>query len=163
VIIWPVEVENAKMCFRPSGETTATTEGDAATESAERMSYLTRVSLMREAARPSYPIIWTPEALTNTNIVVDWTMTAVVQARLIEAANEQSQWAVCATSAVQGGELDSAQEDYAALSLIDRVMFLGRVKKMKSPTARNAMVAVLRGRVGEAEEILIQGGASSGR
>jgi hypothetical protein len=76
VIIWPVEVENAKMCLRPSGE--ATTEGDAAPESAERMSYLTRVSLMRETARPSYPIIWTPEVLTNTNIVVDWTVARAV-------------------------------------------------------------------------------------
>jgi hypothetical protein len=83
--------------------------------------------------------------------------------QICRAANEQSQWAICATSAVQGGELDSAQEDYAALSLIDRIMFLGRVKKMKSPTARNAMVAVPQGRVGEAEEILIQGAASSAR
>jgi hypothetical protein len=78
VIIWPVEVENAKMCFRPSGETAGTTEGDAAPESAERMSYLTRVSLMRETAHPSYPIIWTPEALTNTNIVADWTIARAV-------------------------------------------------------------------------------------
>jgi hypothetical protein len=83
--------------------------------------------------------------------------------QICRAANEQSQWAVCATSAVQGGELDSAQEDYAALSLIDHVMFLGRVKKMKSPTARHAMAAVLQGRVGDAEEILIQGGASFAR
>lgn len=78
--------------------------------------------------------------------------------QICRAMNEQYLWAVCATSAVQAGEIDSAQEAYAALSLIDRVMFLGKVKKMKSPAARNAMIAILQGRINEAEDILIQGG-----
>jgi intraflagellar transport protein 80 len=78
--------------------------------------------------------------------------------QICRTVNEQSLWAVCATAAVQVGEVDAAQEAYAALSLIDRVMFLGKVKKMKSPAARNAMIAILQGRVNEAEEILIQGG-----
>jgi intraflagellar transport protein 80 len=78
--------------------------------------------------------------------------------QVCRAVGEQYLWAVCATCAIQAGELDAAQEAYAALSLIDRVMFLGKVKLMKSPAARNAMVAVLQGRVDEAEEISLQGG-----
>ncbi|KAK8841415.1 Intraflagellar transport protein 80 [Tritrichomonas musculus] len=72
--------------------------------------------------------------------------------------SEQYLWAVCAACAIQAGEVEAAQEAYAALSLVDRVMFLGKVKKMKSPASRNAMIAVLQGRVNEAEDILIQGG-----
>jgi intraflagellar transport protein 80 len=78
--------------------------------------------------------------------------------QICRTISDQSLWAVCATAAVQVGEIEAAQEAYAALSLIDRVMFLGKVKKMKSPAARNAMIAVLQGRINEAEEILIQGG-----
>ena len=78
--------------------------------------------------------------------------------QICRAMNEQYLWAVCATCAVQAGEIDAAQESYAALSMIDRVMFLDKVKKLKSPAARNAMIAVLQGRVNEAEDILIQGG-----
>ena len=78
--------------------------------------------------------------------------------QICRSMNEQYLWAVCAASAIQAGEVDAAQEAYAALSLVDRVMFLNKVKKMKSPASRNAMIAVLQGRVNEAEEILIQGG-----
>ncbi|OHT07478.1 hypothetical protein TRFO_24303 [Tritrichomonas foetus] len=78
--------------------------------------------------------------------------------QICRAMNEQYLWAVCAACAIQAGEVDAAQEAYAALSLVDRVMFLGKVKKMKSPASRNAMIAILQGRVNEAEEILIQGG-----
>jgi intraflagellar transport protein 80 len=78
--------------------------------------------------------------------------------QVCRAINEQYLWAVCAACAVQAGDIDSAQEAYAALSLIDRVMFLAKVKKLKSPAAQNAMIAVLQGRVNEAEDILIQGG-----
>jgi intraflagellar transport protein 80 len=78
--------------------------------------------------------------------------------QICRAIGEQYLWAVCAACAVQAGEIDSAQEAYAALSLIDRVMFLAKVKKLKSPASKNAMIAVLQGRVNEAEDILIQGG-----
>lgn len=78
--------------------------------------------------------------------------------QICRSANDQSLWAVCATCAVQAGEIDAAQEAYAALSLVDRVMFLNKVKKMKSPAAKNAMIAILQGRENEAEEILQQGG-----
>ncbi|OHT10834.1 hypothetical protein TRFO_19821 [Tritrichomonas foetus] len=78
--------------------------------------------------------------------------------QICRASNDQNLWAVCAACAVQAGDIDAAQEAYAALSLIDRVMFLGKVKKMKSPAAKNAMIAVLQGRASEAEDILIQGG-----
>lgn len=78
--------------------------------------------------------------------------------QVCRASGEQYLWAVCATCAVQAGEVDAAQEAYAALSMIDRVMFLNKVKKLKSPASRNAMIAVLQGRIGEAEDILIQGG-----
>jgi intraflagellar transport protein 80 len=81
---------------------------------------------------------------------------AVLQ--ICRAQNDKSLWAVCAALAVQAGEIDAAQEAYAALSMIDRVVFLAKVKKLKSPAARNAMIAVLQGRVSEAEDILIQGG-----
>ena len=80
--------------------------------------------------------------------------------QICRAMNDQSLWAVCATCAVQAGDVDAAQEAYAALSLVDRVMFLGKVKKMKSPASRNAMIAVLQGRENEAEDILIQGGCT---
>lgn len=79
--------------------------------------------------------------------------------QICRAMNEQYLWAVCATCAIQASEIDAAQEAYAALSLVDRVMFLGKVKKLKSPASRNAMIAVLQGRVDEAEEILRQGGS----
>ena len=78
--------------------------------------------------------------------------------QICRSMNDQNLWAVCAACAVQAGDVDAAQEAYAALSLVDRVMFLGKIKKMKSPAERNAMIAVLQGRATEAEEILIQGG-----
>ncbi|KAH0791698.1 intraflagellar transport protein [Histomonas meleagridis] len=77
--------------------------------------------------------------------------------QICRSANDQSLWAVCAACAIQSGEIDAAQESYAVLSLIDKVMFLEKVKKMQSPAARNAMIAVLQGRVNEAEGILLQG------
>jgi intraflagellar transport protein 80 len=83
---------------------------------------------------------------------------AVLQ--VYRALAEESLWAVCAACAVQAGEVDAAQEAYAALTMIDRVLFLEKVKKLKSPAARNAMVGVLQGRPNEAEEILIQGGCT---
>lgn len=78
--------------------------------------------------------------------------------QISRAMNDESLWAVCAACAVQAGEIDAAKEAYAALTMIDRVLFLEKVKKMKAPAARNAMIAVLQGRANEAEEILIQGG-----
>lgn len=80
--------------------------------------------------------------------------------QICRAMDDKSLWAVCAASAVQAGEVDAAQEAYAALSMIDRVMFLKKIKKMKSPASRNAMIAVLQGRINEAEDILIQGGCT---
>jgi intraflagellar transport protein 80 len=78
--------------------------------------------------------------------------------QVCRAQNETFLWALCAASAVMAGEIDVAQEAYASLMLIDRVIFLEKVKSMKSPAARNAMIAILQGRLNEAEEILIQGG-----
>lgn len=78
--------------------------------------------------------------------------------QVCRAMKDETLWAVCAACAVQAGEVDAAQEAYAALTMIDRVLFLEKVKKMKAPAARNAMIAVLQGRANEAEEILIQGG-----
>ena len=53
VIIWPVDAENAKRCFRPSGEMAMKAAGDTATVSGERRSHLTRESVMRQMGRPS--------------------------------------------------------------------------------------------------------------
>jgi len=80
--------------------------------------------------------------------------------QICRAQKEKSLWAVCATSAIMGNEIDAAQEAYAALSIVDRVMFLAKVKRMKSPSARNAMIAVLQGRINEAEDLLVTGGCT---
>lgn len=80
--------------------------------------------------------------------------------RICRSSNQKELWATCASLAIQAGEVESAQEAYSALSMIDRVVFLAKVKKMKSPASRNAMMAVLQGRIDDAEEILIQGGCT---
>jgi intraflagellar transport protein 80 len=73
-------------------------------------------------------------------------------------AADRSLWSVCAAIAIQNGEIDAAIESYAALQQIDRVTFVKKVAKIKSPAARGAMIAVLQNRVGDAEETLVQSG-----
>lgn len=96
--------------------------------------------------------------LLMLNEAIDIQRNWKVVLQICRAMKDESLWAVCAASAVQAGEIDAAQEAYAALTMIDRVLFLEKVKKFKSPAAKNAMIAVLQGRANEAEEILIQGG-----
>ena len=96
--------------------------------------------------------------LLMLNEAIDVQRNWKVVLQVCRAMKDDSLWAVCAACAVQAGEIDAAQEAYAALTMIDRVLFLEKVKKYKSPAAKNAMIAVLQGRANEAEEILIQGG-----
>jgi len=113
------------------------------------------IAKSKEGARCAVPIspflIMLHEAI---DLVRNWKI--VLQ--ICRAINEPSFWAVCASCAIQSEEIDAAQEAFASLSMIDRVLFLDKVKKMKSPSARNAMIVLMQGRHADAEEILIQRG-----
>ena len=60
VIIWPRDAENAKTCFRSSGDTTAKTHGDNETKSGDTKSHLILESFIFEIGLPSYPTTWAP-------------------------------------------------------------------------------------------------------
>jgi intraflagellar transport protein 80 len=83
---------------------------------------------------------------------------------------DPSLWAVLAAVAMEAGELQAAEAAFVASGAADKLAFVRRAAGAPVPEVRAAELALYRGRVAEAEALLLQvrrgcwgwGGASRG-
>ena len=67
-------------------------------------------------------------------------------------------WACLAAMAVAGKELHTAEVAYAAISQVDKLLYMCHIKEMPTVEAREAELLLFRRRQAEAVQLLINGG-----
>ncbi|KAG8294840.1 Intraflagellar transport protein 80 [Homalodisca vitripennis] len=78
--------------------------------------------------------------------------------RLCRALKDETVWACLAAMAAHARDLDTAEEAYAAINQVDKVVFIQHIKKLPVRAAQLAEMALLGGNVTDAESILLQNG-----
>ena len=78
--------------------------------------------------------------------------------RLCRYVKQDTMWACLAAMAVAGKELHTAEVAYAAISQVDKLLYMCHIKEMPTVEAREAELLLFRRRQAEAVQLLINGG-----
>ncbi|XP_054283963.1 intraflagellar transport protein 80 homolog isoform X2 [Macrosteles quadrilineatus] len=78
--------------------------------------------------------------------------------RLCRSLGDETVWACLAAMAAHARDLDTAEEAYAAINQVDKVVFIQHIKSLPVRGAQLAEMALLGGNVADAESILLQNG-----
>ncbi|XP_065217449.1 intraflagellar transport protein 80 homolog isoform X2 [Planococcus citri] len=78
--------------------------------------------------------------------------------KLCRSVKDEILWTCLAGLAIFGKELDTAEEAYAAIDLLDKVSFIQYIKTIKNKSIQAAELALLGGNTEDAESILLQNG-----
>ena len=78
--------------------------------------------------------------------------------RLCRYVKSEMLWACLAAMAVAGKELHTAEVAYAAISHVDKLLYMCHIKELPTVEAREAELLLFRRRQAEAVAVLVQGG-----
>uniref|UniRef100_A0A2S2Q7F7 Intraflagellar transport protein n=1 Tax=Sipha flava TaxID=143950 RepID=A0A2S2Q7F7_9HEMI len=74
------------------------------------------------------------------------------------SVKNEAMWALLAGAAVSAKQLDTAEECFLAIGQIERAMFIQHIKTMSDRTVQESLLAMLSGKISDAESILLRNG-----